>query len=171
MQRFEFSPNSASHSLQLGPESESNETRADVESHLHSSKYDNNGSHFQRLQYQVTKLFKGFSSPPDVENENKTYNPEILTSLKRQWAVNFQLKYMGHRFFKKPSQLSESIVVVGLHLNCDDQTLHRQLVGRKLEESAKLRSALGCQNQSPVEPNIEPQVWLLLVGFGFALGE
>ncbi|KAI5419493.1 hypothetical protein KIW84_043600 [Lathyrus oleraceus] len=157
MQRFEFSPNSASHSLQLGPESESNETRADVESHLHPSKYDNNGSHFQRLQYQVTKLFKGFSSPPDVENENKTYNPEILTSLKRQWAVNFQLKYMGHRSFKKPSQLSESIVVVGLHLNCDDQTLHRQLVGRKLEESAKLRSALGCQNQSPVEPNIEPQ--------------
>ncbi|KAI5415270.1 hypothetical protein KIW84_040637 [Lathyrus oleraceus] len=141
-----------------GTEKEQDVSRADVNSHLHSSKYDNNGSQFQRLQYQVTKLFKGFSSPPEVENENKTYNPEILTSLKRQWAANFQLKYMGHRSFKKPSQLFESIVVVGLHPNCDVQTLHRQFVDRKFEESAKLRSALGCQNQSLVEPNIEPQV-------------
>ncbi|CAL5199188.1 unnamed protein product [Lathyrus oleraceus] len=141
-----------------GTEKEQDVSRADVNSHLHSSKYDNNGSQFQRLQYRVTKLFKGFSSPPDVENENKTYNPEILTSLKRQWAANFQLKYMGHRSFKKPSQLFESIVVVGLHPNCDVQTLHRQFVDRKFEESAKLRSALGCQNQSLVEPNIEPQV-------------
>lgn len=61
---------------------------------IHSPKGDNNGSQsqLQRLQYQVTKLFKGFSSPPDVENTN--YNPEILTTLKRQWAANFQLKYM-----------------------------------------------------------------------------
>ncbi|CAK8563990.1 unnamed protein product [Lathyrus sativus] len=141
-----------------GMEKEQDVRRADVNSQLHSSKDDNNGSQFQRLQYQVTKLFKGFSSPPDVENQNKTYNPEILTSLKRQWAANFQLKYMGHRSFKKPSQLFESIVVVGLHPNCDVQTLHTQFVDKKFEESAKLRSALGCQNQSLVEPNIEPQV-------------
>ncbi|XP_058756545.1 uncharacterized protein LOC131629762 isoform X2 [Vicia villosa] len=141
-----------------GMEKEQDVPRTDVNSVMHSSKDGNNGSQFQRLQYQVTKLFKGFSSPPDVENENKTYNPEILTSLKRQWAANFQLKYMGHRSFKKPSQLFESIVVVGLHPNCDVQTLHRQFVDKKFEESAKLRSALGCQNQSLVEPNIEPQV-------------
>lgn len=67
----------------------------------------------------------------------------------------------GHRSFKKPSQLFESIVVVGLHPNCDVQTLHRQFVDRKFEESAKLRSALGCQNQSLVEPNIEPQVVII----------
>jgi hypothetical protein len=63
---------------------------------IHSSKDDNNNgssssSQLQRLQYQVTKLFKGFSS---VQNENTNYNPEILTALKRQWAANFHLKYM-----------------------------------------------------------------------------
>ncbi|XP_073219447.1 uncharacterized protein [Cicer arietinum] len=122
---------------------------------IHSPKGDNNGSQsqLQRLQYQVTKLFKGFSSPPDVENTN--YNPEILTTLKRQWAANFQLKYMDRRSWKEPSRLFESMVVVGLHPNCDIQALHRQFVDRKFEGSRKLRSALGCQNQSP---NIEPQV-------------
>jgi len=62
---------------------------------IHSSKHDNNNgsssSQLQRFQYQVTKLFKGFSS---VQNENTNYNPEILTTLKRQWAANFHLKYM-----------------------------------------------------------------------------
>lgn len=59
---------------------------------VHSSKDDTNGSKLQRLQYQVTKMLKGFSRPPDVETTN--YNPEILTSLKRQWAANFQLQHM-----------------------------------------------------------------------------
>jgi hypothetical protein len=67
---------------------------ADVKSTL-SSKDDNSGSsQLLRLQYQVTKLFKGFSSSPDLENQNTNYNPEILTTLKRQWAANFHLKYM-----------------------------------------------------------------------------
>ena len=57
-----------------------------------SSKDDNSGSQLQRLQYQVAKMLKGVSHPPDVETTN--YNPEILTSLKRQWAANFQLQYM-----------------------------------------------------------------------------
>lgn len=57
-----------------------------------SSKDDNSGSQLQRLQYQVARMLKGFSHTPDVENTN--YNPEILTSLKRQWAANFQLQYM-----------------------------------------------------------------------------
>jgi hypothetical protein len=50
------------------------------------------------------------------------------------------------------------MVVVGLHPNCDVQALHRQFVDRKLEGSDKLRSDLGCQNQSRAESNIEPQV-------------
>lgn len=50
------------------------------------------------------------------------------------------------------------MVVVGLHPNCDVQALQRQYVDRKFEGSGKLRSALGHQNQSRVEPNIEPQV-------------
>ncbi|TKY54425.1 DENN domain-containing protein 5B [Spatholobus suberectus] len=121
-----------------------------------SSKDDNSGSQLQRLQYQVTRMLKSFSHPPDIENTN--YNPEILTSLKRQWAANFQLQYMDHKSWKEPSRLFESMVVVGLHPNCDVQALQRQYVDRKFEGSGKLRSALGYQNQSRVEPNIEPQV-------------
>ncbi|KAJ1400718.1 uDENN domain, partial [Sesbania bispinosa] len=127
-----------------------------MSSMMNSSKEDNSGSQLQRLQYQVTKMLKGFSRPPDVENTN--YNPEILTSLKRQWAANFQLQHMDQRSWKEPSRLFESMVVVGLPPNCDVQALQRQYVNRKFEGSGNLRSALGYQNQSRVEPNIEPQV-------------
>lgn len=55
---------------------------------VYSSK-DDNGSQLQKLQRQVTRLMKGFSSPPEVKSG--AYNPEILTSQKRQWA-RFQLQ-------------------------------------------------------------------------------
>ena len=58
---------------------------------VYSLKNDHGGSQLQRLQYQVTKMIKGFSSPPEVKYTN--YNPEILTTQKRQWAANFQLQY------------------------------------------------------------------------------
>lgn len=58
----------------------------------HSLKDDSGGSQLQRLQNQVTKMIKGFSRPSDAKNAY--YNPEILTSLKRQWAANFQLQHM-----------------------------------------------------------------------------
>lgn len=57
----------------------------------------------------------------------------------------------------------ESMVVVGLHPNCDIQALQRQYFVRKSEGSGKLRSALGYQNQSRVEPNVEPQVMIIVV--------
>ncbi|WCJ42778.1 DENN (AEX-3) domain-containing protein [Euphorbia peplus] len=115
-----------------------------------SSKEDHGDSQFQKLQRHVSRVLKGFSSPPP-EVKAATYNPEILTSQKRQWA-KFQLQYLDHRSLKEPSRLFESMVVVGLHPNCDLQTLQRQYVARKLD------SALGCQNQSRVEPVLEPQV-------------
>ncbi|XP_061352503.1 uncharacterized protein LOC133297389 isoform X1 [Gastrolobium bilobum] len=123
---------------------------------IYSSKDDHVGSQLQRLQLQVTKMIKGFSRPPDVKYAN--YNPEILTSQKRQWAANFQLQYMDHRSWKEPTRLFESMVVVGLHPNCDIQALQRQHLDMKSEGPSKLRSALGYQNQSNVELNIEPQV-------------
>ncbi|KAK7328835.1 hypothetical protein VNO77_22961 [Canavalia gladiata] len=126
------------------------------QSEIYSSKDDRGGSQFQRLQNQVTKMIKGFSRPPEVKYAN--YNPEILTMQKRQWAANFQLQYMDHRSWKEPTKLFESMVVVGLDPNCDIQALQRQYFVRKSEGSGKLRSALGYQNQSRVEPNLEPQV-------------
>ncbi|XP_062148031.1 uncharacterized protein LOC133856974 [Alnus glutinosa] len=120
-----------------------------------SLKDDNGGSPMQKLQRQVARVLKGFAQPSEVKSA--TYNPEVLTSQKRQWA-SFQLQYLDHRSLKEPTRLFESMVVVGLHPNCDIQALHRQYIARKSEGSGRLRSALSSQNQSRVEPNIEPQV-------------
>ncbi|KAK9071205.1 hypothetical protein SSX86_009773 [Deinandra increscens subsp. villosa] len=119
-----------------------------------SSKGDS-GSPLQKLQSQVFRVLKGFSTPP--EEKSRSYNPEVLTSQKRQWA-SFQLQALHQRILKEPSRLFESMVVVGLHPNCDIQALQRQYFGRRSEVPGRLRSALSVQNQFRVEPNLEPQV-------------
>ncbi|CAL5443447.1 unnamed protein product [Camellia sinensis] len=149
-----------------------------------SSKDDNGNSPLHKLQHQVSRVLKGFSQPPEVKSG--TYNPEVLTSQKRQWAsvqlqsllVYFEWKAYtklcnlssnllimsnafdscDHRPLKEPSRLFESMVVVGLHPNCDIQALQKQYFGRKSEGSGKFRSAFSGQHQSRVEPNLEPQV-------------
>ncbi|XP_038710141.1 uncharacterized protein LOC120004878 [Tripterygium wilfordii] len=50
------------------------------------------------------------------------------------------------------------MVVVGLHPDCDMKALQRQYIDRKSEGSGKLRSTLSYQNQTRVEPNLEPQI-------------
>ncbi|GMQ07351.1 hypothetical protein CsSME_00051574 [Camellia sinensis var. sinensis] len=120
-----------------------------------SSKDDNGNSPLHKLQHQVSRVLKGFSQPPEVKSG--TYNPEVLTSQKRQWA-SVQLQSLDHRPLKEPSRLFESMVVVGLHPNCDIQALQKQYFGRKSEGSGKFRSAFSGQHQSRVEPNLEPQV-------------
>ncbi|KAF5776155.1 putative cDENN domain, uDENN domain, tripartite DENN domain-containing protein [Helianthus annuus] len=119
-----------------------------------SSKGDS-GSPLQKLQSQVFRVLKGLSSP--LEEKSRTYNPEVLTSQKRQWA-SFQLQALHQRILKEPSRLFESMVVVGLHPNSDIQALQRQYFGRKSELPGRLRSALSGQHQFRVEPNLEPQV-------------
>lgn len=115
-----------------------------------SSKESHSGSQLQKLQRQVSRVLnlKGFSNHSDVKIG--TYNPEILTSQKRQWA-RFQLQSLDHRSLKQPSRLFESMVVVGLHPNCDIQALQKRFFERKSEGSGKL-------HQSRIEPNLEPQV-------------
>ncbi|KAL6974605.1 hypothetical protein U1Q18_028788 [Sarracenia purpurea var. burkii] len=120
-----------------------------------SSKDDNSNSPLQKLQHQVSRVLKGFSHSPEVRSG--IYNPEVLTSQKRQWA-SFQLQSLDHRPLKEPSRLFESMVVVGLHPNCDIQALQKQYFGRKSEGSGKFRSAFSGQHQSRVESSIEPQV-------------
>lgn len=119
-----------------------------------SSKEDSGGQ-LQKLQRQFSRVLKGFSHPH--EEKIRTYNPEVLTSQKRQWA-RFQLQSLDHRIWREPSRLFESMVVVGLHPNCDIQALQKQYFSRKSEGSGRFRSALGGQHQSRVEPNLEPQV-------------
>ncbi|KAB1209473.1 DENN domain-containing protein 5A [Morella rubra] len=120
-----------------------------------SSKDDSGGSPIKKIQRQVSRALKGLSQPPEVKSS--TYNPEVLTSQKRQWA-SCQLQYLDHRSLKEPTRLFESMVVVGLHPDCDIQALNRQYIARKSEGSGRLRTALGSQNQCRVEPNVEPQV-------------
>ncbi|KAK8566774.1 hypothetical protein V6N13_002461 [Hibiscus sabdariffa] len=122
---------------------------------VYSLKDENTGSRLHKLQHHVSKVLKGFSQPSEVRRG--TYNPEVLTSQKRQWA-SFQMQYLDHRSFKEPSRLFESMVVVGLPPSCDVQALQTQYVTRRFEGSGKLGSALSCQNNSRVEPCLEPQV-------------
>ncbi|XP_019151525.1 PREDICTED: uncharacterized protein LOC109148156 isoform X5 [Ipomoea nil] len=128
--------------------------RAPRPSVVYSAK-DDTGSPMKKLQNQVSKLIKGLSSPPEAKS--RLYNPEILTSQKRQWA-NFQLQSLDHRVWKEPSRLFESMVVVGLHPNCDIHALQSLYFSRKSEGSGRFRSALSGQHHSRVEPNLEPQV-------------
>lgn len=57
---------------------------------VYSSK-DESGGQLKKLQHQVSRMLKGLSTPPEVKSG--PYNPEILTSQKRQWA-NFQLQML-----------------------------------------------------------------------------
>ncbi|CAI9780343.1 unnamed protein product [Fraxinus pennsylvanica] len=121
---------------------------------VYSSK-DDSDSPLHKLQNHVSRILKGLSSPPELKSG--PYNPEILTSQKRQWA-NFQLQSLDHRVWKEPSKLFESMVIVGLHPNCDIPALQNLYLAREFEGSGGFRSALGDQHQSRVEPSLEPQV-------------
>ncbi|XP_073290451.1 uncharacterized protein [Primulina huaijiensis] len=121
---------------------------------VYSSKVESGGQ-LHKLQQHVSRIIKGLSSPPEVKRG--PYNPEILTSQKRQWA-SFQLQSLDHRVWKEPSNLFESMVVVGLPPSSDIQALQNLYFARKSEGSGRFRSALGGPHQSRVEPNLEPQV-------------
>ena len=49
---------------------------------------EESGSPMQKLQQQFSKIMKGFSNSPEVSGP---YNPEVLTTHKRQWS-RFQQK-------------------------------------------------------------------------------
>ncbi|KAK3229094.1 hypothetical protein Dsin_000975 [Dipteronia sinensis] len=86
--------------------------------------------------------------------EDVTKGPKLLLLLPLLFILHDHI----HRSLKEPSRLFKSMVVVGLHPNCDIKSLKRQYIARKSETPGKLQTALNYQNQSRVEPNIEPQV-------------
>lgn len=53
-----------------------------------SSTDDNGDSQIQKLRRHVSRMLKGLSATPEVKG---SYNPEILTSQKRQWS-RFQVQ-------------------------------------------------------------------------------
>ncbi|KAF7142460.1 hypothetical protein RHSIM_Rhsim05G0033300 [Rhododendron simsii] len=112
-----------------------------------SLKDDNGNSPLQKLQHHVSRVLKGFSQTPEVQNG--TYNPEsdaifalkfvpiLLTSHIFITYCSFEfakLTWIIYRPLKEQSRLFESFVVVELHPNCDIQALQKQYFGRKSEK-------------------------------------
>jgi len=121
---------------------------------VYSSK-DESGSPMQKLQQQFSKIMKGFTSSPDLSG---TYNPEVLTTQKRQWS-RYQLKSLGDRCIREPSHLFESIVIVGLPPNADIQELENIALGRNDEDGKRSRNLFSnSHHQVHAISNLEPQV-------------
>ncbi|XP_066332627.1 uncharacterized protein [Miscanthus floridulus] len=120
---------------------------------VYSSK-DESGSPMQKLQQQFSKIMKGFSSSPDLSG---TYNPEVLTTQKRQWS-RYQLKSLGDRCIREPSHLFESIVIVGLPPHADIQELENIALGRNDEDGKRSRNLFSNSHQVHAISNLEPQV-------------
>ncbi|KAG0489172.1 hypothetical protein HPP92_007983 [Vanilla planifolia] len=121
---------------------------------IYSSKEDNSSSQLQKLQRHVARVLKGFSPPP--ETKKGAYNPEILTSQKRQWA-RFQLQTLDHKAVKEPTRLFESMVVVGLHPDADRMALEK-LALKKKGSSTKMVTNMLTSDGDEVGINVEPQV-------------
>ncbi|KAI3787103.1 hypothetical protein L1987_41313 [Smallanthus sonchifolius] len=119
------------------------QTTEEIARAVYSSKEDS-GGHLQKLQSQVFRVLKGLSQPAE---EKSTYNPEVLTTQKRQWT-SFHSQALHRRILKEPSRLFESMVVVGVHPNSDIQS-----------GSGRLQNAINGQHQSTLAvANLEPQV-------------
>ncbi|CAM0943752.1 unnamed protein product [Alopecurus aequalis] len=116
---------------------------------------EESGSPMQKLQQQFSKILKGFSNSPEVSG---TYNPEILTTHKRQWS-RFQLKSLGNRCIKEPSHIFESIVIVGLPPQADIQELENIALGRNDDDVKKSRNIFSNNHhQVHAVSSLEPQV-------------
>ncbi|KAL6912021.1 hypothetical protein ACP4OV_000826 [Aristida adscensionis] len=121
---------------------------------VYSSK-DESGSPMQKLQQQFSKILKGFSTSPDVSGP---YNPEVLTTQKRQWS-RFQLKSLGNRCIREPSHLFESIVIVGLPPQADIHELENIALGKNDEDGKRSRNIFSnSHHQVHAISNLEPQV-------------
>ncbi|XP_020090289.1 uncharacterized protein LOC109711569 isoform X1 [Ananas comosus] len=121
---------------------------------VYSLRDDTSNSNLQKLRNQVTKMIKGYSPPPEVKG---TYNPEVLTRQKRQWA-RFHLKSTDCKSVKEPSRIFESMVIVGLHPNTDVRDLEKLVTGREDDDMKKPRNILGNHQQVHAAPSLEPQV-------------
>ncbi|XP_018684619.2 uncharacterized protein LOC103990852 isoform X1 [Musa acuminata AAA Group] len=118
-----------------------------------SSTDDNGDSQIQKFRRHVSRMLKGLSATPEVKG---SYNPEILTSQKRQWA-RFQVQSLDQRSVKEPTKFFESMVVVGLHPSVDVQALHKLVLDHNNDYS-KRRNLLNYNYQVNAESNLEPQV-------------
>ncbi|KAH7295774.1 hypothetical protein KP509_27G065400 [Ceratopteris richardii] len=124
-----------------------------------TSNNNNSNRAFERLQRHIARVWRqGFSG----ESSKKAFfNPEHLTSQKRQWA-QLQLQMLERKRWVEPSCLFEHMVVVGLHPETDTQALEAALLKRRswekeLEGPERLRDTMRQQFRglSPPIPEAE----------------
>jgi len=117
-----------------------------------SSKDNGSNSQLQKLQRHVSRVLKGLS-PPQQQANSRAYNPEVLTTQKRQWA-----RFQNHKSVKEPSRIFESLVILGLHPDSDVQALQKQFSNKNPDCIKRSRTALNDLEQLQAGVNLEPQV-------------
>lgn len=125
-----------------------------------SAKQQNNHS-LQKWKRQLQKVWKW--GPNTKESNWKTsFNPELLTSQKRQW-YELHLQALGRKQHKEPTCLFEHFVVVGLHSNTNVEATEAAFARRKTWET-EMANAVGHGDvkkhpyRGPPLPSLEPQI-------------
>eukprot|EP00249_Psilotum_nudum_P015701 c25476_g2_i1 orf=164-2608(+) len=126
-----------------------------------SSNQDHGNKTFRKLQRQWTRIWGQGSYPLDG-CKKAFFNPEQLTSQKRQWN-QLQLQILERKQLKEPVCLFEHMVLVGLHPKTDLEATKAALVRtraleRDLDGSERLRDVMRQQYRSSSSPKLEPQI-------------
>ncbi|PKA47168.1 hypothetical protein AXF42_Ash017113 [Apostasia shenzhenica] len=141
----------------VGSSGSASTVRSPRPSVIYSSK-DETNSQLQKLQRHVARVLKGLSPSPEVKKG--AYNPEILTTQKRQWA-RFQLQTLicqDQKLVKEPSRIFESLVVIGLHPNADVRAIEKVALERKNGGKKISTNLLKDEDEVGADVNFEPQV-------------
>lgn len=123
---------------------------------------NNTGSNktLQKLQRQLSRVWnQGFAREG---NKKGFFNPEHLTSQKRQWT-KLQVQLLERKQWDDPNCMFEHMVVVGIHPETKSQTLEAALMKRRTLEREpdapeRLRDVLRQQLRGSLPPLPEPQI-------------
>eukprot|EP00250_Pteridium_aquilinum_P027228 c3447_g1_i1 orf=644-3112(+) len=122
---------------------------------------NNNSSNktFEKLQRQIKRVWRqGLAGDT---NKKAFFNPEHLTSQKRQWT-QLQVQMLERKKWNEPNGLFEHMVLVGLHPAAETQALEAALLKKRtwekeLDAPDRLRDVMRQQfrGSSPPMPNPE----------------
>lgn len=120
-----------------------------------------NHHNLQKWKRQLQKVWKW--GPNTKEPDWKSsFNPELLTSQKRQW-YELHLQALNRKQHKEPTSLFEHFVVVGLHSNTNVEATEAAFARRKTWET-EMANANGIGDvkkhpyRGPPLPLLDPQI-------------
>lgn len=125
-----------------------------------SAKQQNNHS-LQKWKRHLQKVWKWGPNTKE-SNWKSSFNPELLTSQKRQW-YELHLQALGRKQHKEPTCLFEHFVVVGLHSNTNVEATEAAFARRRTWET-EMANAVGHGDvkkhpyRGPPLPSLEPQI-------------